>query len=300
MKTLGNVKPNFFLIGAPKCGTTALSEYLSLHPSVLFSRPKEPKYFHTDFSSAHRHALTLDEYLQCFDQVKMKTCPAVGEGTVWYLYSEVAISNILDFNPSAKFIAMVRNPIELAHSLHAQLLYGGDEDVESFEVAWRLQEKRTQGERLPGFCRDSKSLQYGAVAKLGEQLERLYDQVSADRVLVIVFDDFKLDTAAAYRQAVEFLELPPNDLRDFPIVNPNRELRYPRAAVVMYLLSSLKRAVGIRRSFGVWRMLSPLISRRRARRDLPPELKREMAEFFRDDVEKLSTVLRRDLTGWLR
>jgi hypothetical protein len=35
-------KPNFFIVGAPKCGTTALSEYLRSHPDVFFSSPKEP------------------------------------------------------------------------------------------------------------------------------------------------------------------------------------------------------------------------------------------------------------------
>ena len=58
-------KPNFFIIGAPKCGTTALSEYLRSHPSVLISEPKEPHYFSTDIDT--RYAIRdLEGYRACY------------------------------------------------------------------------------------------------------------------------------------------------------------------------------------------------------------------------------------------
>lgn len=41
-------RPDFFVAGASKCGTTALFEYLSSHPHVYMSRDKEPKFFCTD------------------------------------------------------------------------------------------------------------------------------------------------------------------------------------------------------------------------------------------------------------
>jgi hypothetical protein len=143
--TRPSIKPNFFIIGAPKSGTTSLANYLSAHPEVHFSDPKEPKYFHSDFHPEHRYALDEGGYLGCFDPGEMSRCSAVGEGTVWYLYSEVAVSRILEFNPEARLIAMLRNPVDLAYSLHSQLLYGGHENLESFEEAWRAQEDRAQG-----------------------------------------------------------------------------------------------------------------------------------------------------------
>ena len=74
---------------------------------------------------------------------------------------------------SPRFVVMIRNPLDLAYALHSQLLYGGDENVEDFATAWRLQDERRRGESLPPGARDFKSLLYGDVAKLGEQVERL-------------------------------------------------------------------------------------------------------------------------------
>ncbi len=110
-------KPSLFIIGAPKCGTTALCAYLANHPSVCFSEPKEAKFFHDDFSVEHRLATTEEEYLKCFSH-QQASDQVLAEGTVWYLFSQVAVRRILAFNPEAKFVVMLRNPVDLSHSLH--------------------------------------------------------------------------------------------------------------------------------------------------------------------------------------
>ena len=75
--------PNFFIIGAPKCGTTALSEYLRKHPDIYFSYPKESNFFNDDFSDKYRKTKKFDIYLNQFFY-NSKGYKAVGEGTVWY------------------------------------------------------------------------------------------------------------------------------------------------------------------------------------------------------------------------
>ena len=112
--------PNFFIIGAPKCGTTALSEYLRTHPDVFFSEPKEPNYFNSDVVSKKLYYYTsLEDYLEkCFSGAE--GYKAVGEGSVRYLSSAVAVDNILKLYPNAKFIIMLRNPVDLGYSLFHQ------------------------------------------------------------------------------------------------------------------------------------------------------------------------------------
>lgn len=298
MSELSSIRPNFFILGGPKCGTTAMSEYLASHPDVLFSTPKEAKYFHTDFAPAHRLAHNIDEYLSCWGEERYKY-RAVGEGTVWYLYSQQAVPNILEFNPEALFLIMVRNPVELAHSLHAQLLYGGDEDVEDFELAWRLQEQRRRGYETPTYCRDPKALLYGEVAKLGKQLERLYERVARERTHVILYDDFRQDTLQVYRRVLEFLGLPDDGRVSFPVVNPSKVVHRRRVAGIVRFGAAVKRSLGIRRSFGVWRAVSSLVSRTQPRTHLNSEFRAELIEYFREDVEKLSRLVGLDLTAWL-
>ncbi len=120
--------PNFFIVGAPKCGTTALSEYLRHHPNVFFSSQKELNFLNDDLpqediTGLHRVS-SLSDYLKYFAEAN-ENHRAVGEGTPHYLRSRTAIQNILDLNPEARLIAMVRNPVDLVDAFHATRLYRG-------------------------------------------------------------------------------------------------------------------------------------------------------------------------------
>jgi hypothetical protein len=294
-------QPSLFLIGAPKSGTTAIAHYLSEHPEILFSEPKEPKYFHTDFNSNHRLAVSEEDYWSLFGGYStMERYPIVAEATVWYLYSQNAVANILRYNPCAKFLVMVRNPVDLAHSLHAQLLYGGDENVRDFEAAWSLREARRQGEHVPPLCRDPKSLRYSDIAKTGEQLLRLYQQVDSTAVRVGVFDDLVADPRAEYQSILRFLRLQDDGRSSFPIVNRNRTIRFHRLALALGWASRLKQRMGIRRSLHIWRASQPLVSRTEPRTPLTDRFRKELNEWFAEDVSLLSKLLDRDLGEWTR
>jgi hypothetical protein len=114
-------KPNFFIIGASKCGTTSLCRWLSEHPNVFICPEKEPHFFNTD--DVQRGTSTLGKYEALFAGVK-KEHTAIGEASVWYLSSSAAVPNILAYQPDTKFIVMVRSPLQMAPALHAQVLLG--------------------------------------------------------------------------------------------------------------------------------------------------------------------------------
>ena len=84
-------RPDVFIVGAFKAGTTALYEYLRAHPQVFMSVPKEPMYFGTDLTPRYRR-MTEAEYLKLFDAAQ----PAqhAGEASPWYLYSTAAAREI--------------------------------------------------------------------------------------------------------------------------------------------------------------------------------------------------------------
>src|SRR4051794_9278975 len=114
--------PDFFLIGAPRCGTTSLSRYLADNPQVCFSRPKEPHYF----SLLAPHA-SLDDLETAYLSRYFSHCrgehKAIGEGSVSYLYAPYALQQILSINPQAKFIAILRNPLDMLPSYHLRLRF---------------------------------------------------------------------------------------------------------------------------------------------------------------------------------
>jgi len=153
-----NIAPNFFIIGAPKTGTTALSEYLKDHPNIFFCPVKEPHFF--DLDTSKRLKLNLQTYLSLFAEADPALHQAVGEGSTGYLFSKVAVSEILKFNPNSKFIVMLRNPVDLVQSWHSEMYYEGVEDVVDFEKAWKLEQERRQGRNIPKSCWEPKKLFY--------------------------------------------------------------------------------------------------------------------------------------------
>src|SRR3546814_13335773 len=102
-------KPNFFIVGAPKCGTTSLANWLSEHPSIFLSNPKEPHFF--DLDRRKHYKCDLARYEGFFNGVA-PTHTMVGEATTGYLRSHVAISEILKYAADARFIVGLRNPVD--------------------------------------------------------------------------------------------------------------------------------------------------------------------------------------------
>jgi hypothetical protein len=289
------IKPNFFIIGAPKCGTTALSEYLRSHPNVFISEPKEPHYFSTDIQT--RYAIrNLDDYLACFSKAT-KQHLAIGEASVAYLSSHIATKKILEFNPDARFIVMLRNPIELAHSWHSEALYNSYEIEKNFEQAWHLQEDRAAGCNIPRVCPDPKLLMYRDIATIGSQMERLFQHVPRERVHVIFFDDFKTDTAGIYEGVLRFLKLPSDKRTDFPVINESKVVRYPVLMELSHWVAYAKKQLGITKGLGI---LEKVNVPRKSRPVLSASLKHELFEHFQPEVVKLEQLMGRDLSAWKR
>ncbi len=207
-------KPNFFIVGAPKCGTTALYEYLRPHPNIFMPRVKEPHFFAKDLGT-YPFIKTLDDYTRLFAD-RGEQHLSVGEASVYYLRSSTAIANIHAFNPDAKIIAMFRNPVEMVHSLHSQLLYVAEESEPDFETAWRMQAQRREGIGLPPASRGGFLVQYAEVGAFGTQAERLLSTFPPAQVKIILYDDFAASPKAVYDDVIRFLGIPHDGRTPFP------------------------------------------------------------------------------------
>lgn len=293
--------PNFFIVGAPKCGTTSLARWLAEHPAIYMSPLKEPCYFSYDIGN--RRVENWDTYLKLF-QLAGQSHKAVGEASTTYLFSQVAIPAIEQQLSGARYIVMVRNPVEMAYSLHEQQLRSFNETVEDFRIAWALAPERRAGRKVPPGCKDPILLDYPAWCRLGEQLERLYSLVPKERVLVLVLDDVRQNPRQEYLKVLTFLQVPDDGKEDFPVHNPAREWRSRRIGRVIRALAKTvafsKHVRGWlpRRSFGIVDRLITWNTRYRPRPPLPPDLRAELAAFFADDVRKLEELLGRDFPHW--
>jgi hypothetical protein len=296
-------KPNFFVVGAPKCGTTALHRYLRPHPNIFMPRVKEPHFFAADLGT-YRIAKTMEDYARLFAESTGEHL-RVGEASVYYLRSSVAIPAIRAFNPDAKIIAMFRNPVDVVYALHSELLYWSEETVADFEVAWHLQERRRQGFDLPT-CRSPLLVQYAEVGQFGTQTQRLLASFPREQVKLILFDDFADSPQKVYDEVIEFLGIPHDNRTDFPRINENRRVRLlwlkhlirrpPPLLRQTYM--SLKRTVGGRQLDSFKRKIVTKNSLKESRPPLSPAFRAELVEAFRGEVALLSELLGRDLSHW--
>jgi len=272
-------RPNFFIIGAPKCGTTSLARYLGGHPHVFVTTPKEPCYFSRSLTTdreqrrskvCHR---TLDGYLHLFDRAKEQH-RLRGDATTRNLRCEPALLEIKALVPEARLIVMLRDPAEMVPSWHAQKLHERQEVEGDLEKAWRLEASRRQGESIPPRLKATDAFEYSQVARLGTQVERLLQIFPREQVHVIFMDDLRLDPRGVYLRALEFLGLSDDGRQDFEVHNKRRNSR-----------GGILSAVGLRKS----RLPTTTISL---------QFEDELRRHFVGEVEKLERILGRDLQSW--
>lgn len=293
--------PNLFIVGAPKCGTTALSHYLAQHPQIFMTETagiKEPDYFDSELTLSHMTTVTRDEgaYVRLFD----KADPGAsywGEASPLYLFSRLAIPRILQTCQDPRFIVMLRNPIELAHSLHNEYVKSFDENPD-FETAWRLQASRLNSYDLPKLFSDGVALQYGEIAKVGAQLERMLPLAERRQVHVILYDDFSANTATSYAATLNWLGLAHDGQTEFKRINHSITYEWPGLEYALRKIRTVRSALGLPGGLGIHALIDRF-NKKDVREPLRPAFRQELCEYFRDDIKLLSQLLDRDLSHWL-
>ena len=136
--------PDFFIVGHPKCGTTALYQTLRSHPQIFMPELKETRFFapelhpHADAHAAHPH--TLEQYLALF--APAADGQRAGEASPSYLRSRTAAARIAELSPDARIIAILREPASFLRSLHMELIRDHVETESDLRIALALEHDR--------------------------------------------------------------------------------------------------------------------------------------------------------------
>jgi Sulfotransferase family len=309
--------PDFFIVGHAKSGTTALYEMLRAHPRIYMPDHKEPWFFArsnpqpqtTDERSVAftgRRRETLEEYLSLFRHATPDQL--VGEASTSYIWSATAANAIAEVLPRAKIIAILREPASFLRSLHLQLLANRVETQKDVRKALALDEDRREGRNIPKYSYWPQALIYSDRVRYVEQLRRYHAVFPPEQVLVLIYDDFRVDNTGTVRRVLRFLELEDRGPVEVMQANPTVEVRSVR-------LNTLTRAVGMGRgpvSSAVKATLKALTSRH-VREDFiyplrdrlvyrhpsPPDepVMRELRKRFKPEVVALSEYLDRDLVA---
>jgi Sulfotransferase domain len=303
--------PDFFIIGQPKSGTTALYEILRRHPQIFMPARKEPVFLASDlhsglWSTVPGRPRTLADYLALFTPARAEQ--RVGEASTVYLWSHAAAANIAQLAPRARVIAIMREPASFLRSLHLQLLQNHIETENDLGRAIALEPARRDGRLLPSNCSFPQALLYSERVRYLEQLRRYDTRVPKEQILVLAYDDFRSDNEATVRKILRFLdvadELPVERLDANPTVQvrskrledllrvaPVQNGMLPRAAK-----SAVKAVTSRRVRHGALRL-----ARQRLLYTEPPpvdhELMLSLRRRFKGEVVALSDYLGRDLVS---
>lgn len=293
---------NVFTVGMPKAGTTSLHQYLSQHPEIFMSEDKEPHYFSFDLTEAGEslHGSTkytrypnLESYHRLF--ASRASAQVVGESSVFYLHSKRAAAEIASYNPDAKIIIMIREPVSFLYSLHAQGVYSGNETESDFERALLLQPERRSG-AIPSTTRFPSRLYYDEHALLAEQVSRYYEHFPREQIKVILFDDFVADLSNSYCDVLDFLGVDASFVPDFINHNPNTRIKsswlnniiqdpnHPMAIGLKWVFPKQ----WLRKVKFVVRQANTVVA---DRTPLNPDLRRQLRRQFSPEVEKINELL---------
>lgn len=297
-------RPDFFLVGAPKCATTAMTEYFRQHPGLFIPRlrQKDLPFFGDDLHRI-RPKESLDEYLACY----RRALPAqrAGEACVWYMYSNSAPYEIRTFAPNAQIVMILRNPVDMVYSQHSQLVYSQDEDIFDFDDALHAELDRRECRRSTPMTGNvpKEAYYYTFLGEYSSHVKRYFEVFGRDRVRVVIYDDLRKDTPGSVAEIFRDLGVDPEVPIDFRVVNASKVARSSRLQRVFQSppawLVSIYRAVTPERAHGeLAHALVRINTRYQPRPPMSEKMRRFLQQRFLPDVERLSAVLGRDLTGW--
>jgi hypothetical protein len=307
--------PDFFVVGHPKCGTSALFEMLRRHPEIYMPDVKETWFFAPELRRTRpgrreRESVTqpraLERYLSLFAAARPDQ--RAGEATPSYLRSRTAAQRIAEVAPDARIVALLREPASFLRSLHLQFVQTNVETENDLRRALALEDDRREGRRVPARSAQPRDLLYADIVRYVEQLRRYHAAFGHEQVLVLIYDDFRSDNEATVRAVLDHLGVRDHTVIETVQANPSVRVRSTRLHELVHSVS-----VGAGPASRAAKAALKLFTSRRLRREAlrvtrrrvvfaeprPPDedLMLELRRRFKNEVVALSDYLDRDLVS---
>ena len=279
--------PNFFIVGAPKAGTTSLYEYLSEISGIYMSPVKEPKYLAVNtplYKHVQKPIRDKDKYLSLFNKVKDEKI--IGEASASYLRDPETPGLIHQVSPHARILISLRDPVNRLFSEYLGL------DRKLITLPFHDEIERTLNHKTDDgklFLRLNSSL-------YSENVKKYLDIFGPNQVKIIIFEEWIQDVKNSIEEILGFLGLnyPVSDL-EFMIHNPYRILR---GSITRYIFHSETVSKIAKRTLPTKtrRLLSEkLLFKKQPKPQMNQEDRDSLIKFYQDDVEKLQNILGRKL-----
>jgi hypothetical protein len=288
-----SIKPNLFIVGAAKSGTSSLADYLSQHPQICMSSMKEPFFFVENFGISD-----LNEYLHLFNCNKGEVI--IGEASTGYLYEKTAAQKIKIFQPHAKIIIMLRNPINMAYSYWRYMQVEGNEN-KSFEeaISFTESEYRKTKKFTENCINWPKSYLYIERAKYANQVKNYIDTFGYQNVKVIIFEKFIKDIREELVDIFDYLGV---DRNFDPVIKVKNKGGMPRSLWIRDNIYNKEYPLLRKLLPPKWREIIRYkvrdINRKKSKNEIDFELRMRLKNEFASDIRKLEDVLSIEIDEW--
>lgn len=214
--------PDFIIIGAQRCGTTSLYQYLISHPNIVSAVTKEISFFDKKFDmglkwyKSHFHLGLYKKYIKNVHKIDVIT----GEATPEYFFHPHAPERIHKTIPDVRLIVMLRNPVDRAYSHYNHSVRHNIENL-SFEEAIEKENQRIDGEfekMLKDERYNSIILEKHSYLSRGiyiNQIKRWHALFSKKQLMIIQSEQFYNDPKSTFNDVLEFLNLPRFELSEY-------------------------------------------------------------------------------------
>ena len=217
--------PNLFLIGAPRCGTRSLKNALSYHSDIFVPNIDEPRYFERkiiyDLKRDYKFS-KLKEYLKLFNSKSTNKKKYYLDASAFAMYSEESIKNILRLNKNAKFIIMLRDPLEASKSMFKKRLsvtYKPLREIDyDFYKCWEILEKRKKGFGYPENCRSKLLFRYDLLYSYDKYTHYINKLIKPHNRIYINFNTLTSNPNIVIENLLNFLNI---DKVNLPIIKQN-------------------------------------------------------------------------------
>ncbi len=300
--------PNFLIIGAPKCGTTALYYYLKQHPQIYMSSVKEPRFFmHVESPPEfcgpgselylRSSVVRLEDYQALFQGVCQET--AIGEASVPYLSSyhpRITAETIRRHIPAVRLIAILRQPAERAYSSFTYNRQRNIEPATSLIQALAEEQARIDAGWIPWF-------RYGLNGFYHANISPYFECFPREQIRVYLYDDLRANPAEMLRDIFGFLGVDDTFMPD--ITRRHNVTFMPRSTAMHKLLRQPNIVKSLIKPLLPQTLRQTIISglqslNRTKPPSLDPELRRQLTDEYREDILKLQDLIGRDLSHWLK
>ncbi len=297
--------PNFLIIGAQKCGTSSLYQYLKQHPQIYMSRIKEPQFLAIEGEPYLPRAKgsgglariqgirDFETYCQQFQGVSDEI--AIGEASALYIYVPKTIERIKHYIPDAKIIAILRQPVDRAYSHYLNWVQRNLETFNAdFIKLFQEEETRIRNDWSPSYHYKTRGFYYA-------QLKPYFENFRQEQFKIYLYDELRDNPVKLVQDILKFLNVDETFMPDF-----SEQYNVSQIPKNKTLYQLVKKSNPLKSLF---KPFFPASIRQNLKKDflqkntvkpkLAPEIRQQLTEVYREDILNLQDLIQKDLSKWL-